>query len=116
MMKEMGNRPVITAMKEAVMDPIFSLFLKGGGSAADGGEITFGGVNEAHFDKGTKLKVDVIGAEKFLLQMDEVKLGDTEMCTKDGKVYCEVSIDSGCSLIVGPKALIDAFHKDELSE
>ena len=115
MRQDLGDSPAITAMKAAEMAPVFSLYLKGGGSAVDGGEITFGGVNEARFEKDKKLEVEVIGKGKFILQMDKVTFGGTEVCTKGGAVYCKVLIDSGSSMILGPKAVIDSFNKHVLS-
>ena len=96
MLKTIGVEcAVLNALEAAGMEPIVSLFLKGGGNAEDGGEITFGGNNAVRFN--------------------EVKFGDTEICKKDGDTYCKASIDSGCSLLVGPKEKIDAFNKETLS-
>ena len=114
MKQKLGDGPAVTAMKAAQMPPIFSMYLKGDRSEEEGGEITFGGVNDNHLVKDTKLEVSVIGEKHFLIQMDEVTFGETEMCTKEGDVYCKASVDSGCSLIVGPKQLIDDFNRDEL--
>ena len=114
MKQKLGDIPAITAMKAAQMPPIFSMYLKGDRSEEEGGEITFGGVNDNHLVKDTKLEVGVIGGKHFLIQMDEVTFGETGMCTKEGDVYCKASVDSGCSLIVGPKQLIDDFNRDEL--
>ena len=66
----------VNAAKEAGMDPIFSVFIKGGGSSADGGEITFGGINKAHLKEDTKVTVKVEAGNKYMVQMDEVKFGD----------------------------------------
>ena len=116
MLKTIGVEcAVLNAMEAAGMDPTISLFLKGGGSNADGGEITFGGNNEERFKKDTAIKATVPAGGKFVIEMDEVKFGDTSLCTKDGNVYCKASIDSGCSLLVGPKETIDSFNKDILS-
>ena len=104
------------AAKETGMDPIFSVFIKGGGSSADGGEITFGGVNKAHLKEDTKVTVKVEAGIKYMVQMDEVKFGDTSFCTKAGVMNCIAHVDTGCSSLTGPKVLIDAFNKDVLSK
>ena len=116
MLKTIGVEcAVLNALETAGMEPIVSLFLKGGGNAEDGGEITFGGNNAARFKSDTAIKATVPAGGKFVVQMDEVKFGDTEICKKDGDTYCKAFIDSGCSLLVGPKEKIDAFNKETLS-
>ena len=108
--------PVLKAMETAKMDPIFSLYLKGGGSSENGGEITFGGNNEARIKKDSAVKAAILAGGKFLIQMDEVKFGDSQICTKAGEAYCKALMDSGASLITGPQKEIAAFNNDILSE
>ena len=115
MMNTFGEGPVLRAMKAAGMAPVFSLFLKGGGTNPNGGEITLGGVNEDHIKGNTRLTVDVVGHMKFLLIMKEVRFKNIPICTlKDA--YCKAVIDSGCSMIVGPEAQIHSINKNILSE
>ena len=94
------------------MDPIFSLYLKGGGK----GEIMFGGLNKDKYNGKTKVTTKVVSDKKYNIQMDEAKLGETELCKKGGKVNCIATVDSGCSLILAPAAVIDPFIKDVLSK
>ena len=106
----------IKAATDAQMDPIFSLDLKGGGSSANGGEIMFGGLNDKLINAKSKLTVKIVSDTKYLIQMDEAKFGDLEICKKGGKVNCKAFIDSGASRIFGPKSVIDPFNKDVLSQ
>ena len=106
---------VLNALKAAGMAPIVSLFLQGKLEKV-GGEITFGGVNEAHIEKGLGIKVPVVGDGYFTVEMDKVEFKDTIMCEKGGSVPCTADVDSGTSVIVGPKKVIDEFNTIVLSE
>ena len=101
---------------ELIEKPIYGIYVKPGGSAADGGEITFGGINKAHLKEDTAVTSKVIGqSNKLYLQMDKLKFGETEMCKKED-ASCFVLIDSGQSIIKGPKAVIEKLNEDEFSE
>ena len=116
MLKAFGEEcAILNALKAAGMAPIVSLFLEGRLEKV-GGEITFGGVNEAHLEKGLGIKVPVVGDGHFTVEMDRVKFGDKVMCEKGGPVSCNADVDSGASVIVGPKKEIDEFNTKELSE
>ena len=116
MLKTIGEDcAILNALKAAGMAPIISLFLKGG-SKPDGGEITFGGVNEARFEKGLGIRAPVVGDGHFIVEMTNVKFGDTTICTLGGEVYCRANVDSGAAVIVGPKKEIDEFNTKVLSE
>ena len=116
MLKTYGEEcAILKALKAAGMDPIVSLFLEGE-LEKEGGEITFGGVNEAHFEKGLGIKVPVVGDGHFTVEMDKVEFGDTVMCKMGGSVSCTATVDSGASAIVGPKKEIDEFNTKVLSE
>ena len=108
-----GRPPVFSnAAQDAQMDPIFSLYLKGGGK----GEIMFGGLNKAKYDGKTKAVTKIVSQRKYIIMMDEAKFGETELCKKDGKVSCKALVDSGCSSIIGPAAVISPFIKEVLSK
>ena len=116
MLKTIGEEcAILNALKAAGMAPIVSLFLEGEFEKV-GGEITFGGVNEAHLEKGLGIKVPVVGDGHFVVEMDRVKFGDTIMCEKGGSVSCTAVVDSGTSTIKGPKKEIDEFNTKVLSE
>ena len=101
---------------ELIEKPIYGIYLKPGGSAADGGEITFGGVNKGHLKEDTAVTSKVIGqSRRFYLQMEKLTFGENEMCKKEDAT-CFVHIDTGNSIIMGPKAIIEKLNKDEFSK
>ena len=107
---------ILNALKAAGMAPIVSLFLEGKLEKV-GGEITFGGVNEVHIEKDLGIKVPVVGGDgQFTVEMDKVAFGGKMMCEKGGTVSCTADVDSGASVILGPKKEIDLFNTDVLSE
>ena len=105
------------AVKDNLIDkPIYGIYVKPGGSAADGGEITFGGINKAHLKEDTAVTSKVIGkSRRFYLQMDKLEFGEMEMCNKED-ASCFVHIDTGNSIIKGPKDVIEKLNKDIFSE
>ena len=110
MLKTIGEGcAVLNALKAAGMAPIVSLFLKGKLEKV-GGEITFGGVNEAHLEKDLGIQVPVVGHGYFTVEMDKVAFGHKVMCEKGGTVSCTADVDSGASVILGPKKEIDEFN------
>ena len=116
MLKAFGEEcAILNALKAAGMAPIVSLFLERIREGM-GGEITFGGVNEAHLEKGLGIKVSVKGDGHFIVEMDKVAFGENVMCEKGGTVPCTADIDSGASVILGPKKIIDEFNTNVLSE
>lgn len=105
------------AVKDELIDkPMYGIFVKPGGSAADGGEITFGGINKAHLEEDTAVSSKVIGESgKFYLQMDKLEIGEMEVCKKEDAT-CFVLIDSGNSIIKGPKVVTEKLNKDVFSK
>ena len=98
------------------MAPTVSLFL-GKRGITEGGEITFGGVNEALFEKDQALVVPIIGKDgHFTIQMYKFEFGDEVLCEKGGPVPCTANVDSGSAFIVGPKKIIDKINAEVLSE
>ena len=95
-----------------IAKPIFGVYIQGGGNK---GEITFGGVNKAHFKEETAVTAKMISTEKIMLQMKKLQIGDTEMC-KEEDGNCELTIDTGCSIIKGPKVPVEKFNQEKLSE
>lgn len=109
--------PFLHAVKDGIIaKPIYGIFVKPGGSAANGGDITFGGINKAHLKEDTAVTSKVIGkSRRFYLQMDKLKFGELEMCNKEDAT-CFVHIDTGQSLIKGPKDATEKLNKDVFSK
>ena len=103
--------PVLHAVEDGKIDkPIFGIFIQNGDRK---GEISFGGSNDAHLKRDTAVSVNIEGRGKFLIKMKKLMLGDTEAC-KAEDASCKAYIDTGCSSIKGPKAVIDQFLDEKL--
>ena len=79
------------------------------------GEITFGGINDAHIVKGTEVTAQLMEDKKYIVKMNKLVIGKTEMC-KEGDESCKALIDTGYSCILGPSAKVTKFLKDALRE
>ena len=107
--------PFLHAVEDGKIEKaIFGVFIQNGGKK---GEITFGGINEAHLEKETAVsaKIEARGMGLILIKMKKLMLGDTEAC-KERHPSCKAIIDTGCSNIKGPKAIVDEFLKEKLGK
>ncbi|KAI6646309.1 hypothetical protein LOD99_9261 [Oopsacas minuta] len=95
--------------KELIDAPSYSLYLKGGKTAVDGGEITFGGHNADLLEADSGIKTKMISNVETKVKMTSLKLGDEVYCG-EGMDKCVVLVDSGCALIYGTKAFVDSIH------
>lgn len=73
---------------------------------ADGGEITFGGVNEDRYT-GEFTYLPLTELHQWRFKMDGVKLGHHKVCISG----CQAIADSGSSDIIGPKHEIEQFYE-----
>ncbi|KAI3498930.1 hypothetical protein L1887_34717 [Cichorium endivia] len=83
-----------------VKESVFSFWLNREGNKGEGGEIIFGGVDPNHY-QGMHTYVPVTQKGYWQFDMGDVLIGGkpTGFC-KDG---CSAIVDSGSSLIAGPK-------------
>ena len=93
--------------------PAFSLYLKGGKTSKNGGEITFGG----HNDKLINFKIPGVntailgsGGGQPVIKMTSLTFGKESICDKK-QATCTVLMDSGCSSIQSSEAITDDIYK-----
>jgi len=102
-----GGVPTIfeEAMKQNKVDqPIFAFYL----GDNEPGELTFGGYDSSKFEGDLKY-VKLEAATYWEIAMDSIQAGDYKKDSADGKITGIV--DSGTSLITGPKAEISKIAK-----
>ncbi|XP_049271697.1 lysosomal aspartic protease isoform X2 [Rhipicephalus sanguineus] len=106
----LGATPVFDNMIQQgiVRDAVFSVFLKRGAGALgiltgiDGGEIYFGGVDEARY-LGELFYVPVSKKGYWQLAVDSVKFGVHDFCSRG----CQAIVDTSSSTITGPSDDVD---------
>ena len=91
--------PFLHAVEQKALEPIFGIYIPNGGKK---GEITFGGVNEAHLKKDTAVSVKIEAGGQMYIKMKKFMLGDIEAC-KENDASCKALVDTGCTDILGPK-------------
>jgi len=89
-----------------VSQPMFSFYLSKDAGAVVGGELTLGGYDQQYF-KGDLKWVPLTYTNYWQIKMDAVIHNGTTFCGADG---CKAIVDSGTSMITGPKELIDQIN------
>ncbi|GMH44500.1 hypothetical protein BSKO_12452 [Bryopsis sp. KO-2023] len=93
------------AVKQGLMDPIFSFWVSRTPGPA-GGELVLGGVDKKHF-KGEHVWAPVTKKGYWQFEMDGVSMkGTSDMCEGG----CPVIADTGTSLIAGPSRAVNAIN------
>jgi len=90
----------------ALKRPVFAVYL--GRRVEDTAEITFGDYSEERFDGALKwVDVTVQGYWQFQFSDFTVNGKKTDLCAKYGKRQCQAVIDTGSSLMMGPRGDLD---------
>ncbi|XP_012588972.1 PREDICTED: napsin-A [Condylura cristata] len=104
-----GVRPPLDVLvDQGLLDkPVFSFYLNRDPEAADGGELVLGGSDPAHYIPPMTF-VPVTVPAYWQIQMERVKVGTgLTLCAR----RCAAILDTGTSLITGPKEEIRALQK-----
>ncbi|XP_051631363.1 cathepsin D-like, partial [Manacus candei] len=107
-------RPVFDNMMAQGLfrDNVFSFRLRSGAQEGDGGELLLGGIDEGQFE-GPLRYIPVSRRSYWQVHMDRLSVGSPgAVGCRDPPVCrggCEAIVDTGTSLITGPKIEVDAL-------
>merc|ERR1719463_558045 len=90
-------------VKKLIDEPVFSFYLQK--DPAQPGQLTFGGVDHSKFD-GEIQYVPLTDETYWKVAMEGMKYGNTDITSKVSAI-----VDSGTSLIAGPKDKVDQIAK-----
>uniref|UniRef100_A0A1I7S4D7 Peptidase A1 domain-containing protein n=1 Tax=Bursaphelenchus xylophilus TaxID=6326 RepID=A0A1I7S4D7_BURXY len=107
-----SDPPFVKAYKDKLVDPIFTVWMKMTETfGADGGQITYGGVDEDHCDSTTPDRVDVKLSQAGYWQF---KIEKVKIAADGGKPYTLANVerfdaisDTGTSYAIIPNPLFD---------
>ncbi|KAF6212056.1 hypothetical protein GE061_012574 [Apolygus lucorum] len=100
--------PFSNIIKQTGMPGMFSIYLNRNMTATYGGEIVFGGINADLVDE-TQLKfINVTRPYYWEFKMDKVVIQERIVGCRHG---CNAVVDTGTSIIVGPKDEVDLINK-----
>ncbi|XP_075740734.1 cathepsin D-like [Rhipicephalus microplus] len=87
--------------------PVFSFYLDRNAEDPSGGEVLFGGIDEAHY-KGDITYVPVTKKAYWQFNMDGISLSDKATFCKKG---CQAIADTGTSLLTGPSVDVKKINR-----
>merc|ERR1719414_1136997 len=90
--------------QKLIPEPVFAFYLQQ--DASQQGELLFGGVDKAHYT-GDFVNVPLTSETYWEVSLDAMKFGSSPVVTSKANAI----IDSGTSLLAGPKAQVDALAK-----
>ncbi|KAM9302284.1 cathepsin D-like [Gastrophryne carolinensis] len=93
--------------QKLVDDNIFSFYLNRNPESQPGGELLIGGTDPKYYT-GSFNYVNITRKAYWEIRMDQVTVGDQLTLCKGG---CEAIVDTGTSLITGPKEEVTALQK-----
>jgi len=92
--------------QNAIDEPVFSFWLSRDANADKGGEITFGGMDPAHY-KGDIVWTDVTRKGYWQMKVNSVNVDGATLCEGG----CQMIADTGTSLIAGPSKDVEKINK-----
>jgi cathepsin D len=95
-----------TLVDQGKVDPLFAFYFNRDPEGAVGGEITFGGMDPAHY-QGEISWMPVTRQAYWQFKVDGLKSGSTTLGCDGG---CQMIADTGTSLITGPVAEIEKIQ------
>jgi len=96
--------PFETMVAQKLIDePVFAFYLQSDASAQ--GELVFGGIDKSHYT-GDLVNVPLISETYWEVSLDKLAYGSDSVVSSQKAI-----IDSGTSLIAGPKEAVDALAK-----
>jgi len=90
--------------QKLIPEPVFAFYLQQ--DASQQGELLFGGIDKAHYT-GELVDVPLTSETYWQVSLDAMKFGSTPIVSTAQKAI----IDSGTSLLAGPKEQVDALAK-----
>jgi saccharopepsin len=90
--------------QKLISEPVFAFYLQE--DPAETGELVFGGIDKTHYS-GELVDVPLTSETYWEVSMDAMKFGDTPVVTSAQNAI----IDSGTSLLAGPKDMVASLAK-----
>ncbi|KAB0377423.1 hypothetical protein FD755_011867 [Muntiacus reevesi] len=102
-MSFMGGIPIFDNLMNqgAISEPVFAFYLSK--SKPEGSVVMFGGVDKSYY-QGTLNWVPLIQARTWRVHMDRISMNRQTIACSGG---CEALLDTGTSLILGPRSLVN---------
>nr|AAR88044.1 pregnancy-associated glycoprotein 2 variant [Odocoileus virginianus] len=102
-----GGIPIFDNLKNqgAISEPVFAFYLSKG--KPEGSVVMFGGVDKSYY-QGTLNWVPLIQADKWCVHMNRISMNRRVIACNHG---CEAFVDTGTSLILGPRRLVDNIRR-----
>ncbi|KAF1741110.1 hypothetical protein MXB_3424, partial [Myxobolus squamalis] len=98
--------PFYTAVKNGLVEPVFSFYLnRDASSSSEGGEVMFGGTNPRRY-YGKFYEAPVVSETYWVVDPLQISMGKISLC----KHSCRAAVDSGTSFIIGPTEEVNKIN------